>query len=430
VRSSVGRRIDRALSLLRTSFALDASGTRIAVRPDAVARTSALALSVAALDEGARAALTAVVASTPAAPTWMTFAAWNAVAPPVLAKVAVLIIAAGLLLWASVPTPAASQPAGQPPGRPAGQPAKRDPAVEQCLASYERLLNKLANVYLELESTSEAVGRYHPPYDTLNEKKSTKHFASTYATDGTRAALRSHFWGHDRGVLQQPSTRDRAQYESVIWRPDLQTQYNAAPDKPGTLHLAEDKPEIMKRAALVMEKHPGGPLVGYFGRYVAAERLDRVLRASQIRATRETVGEQSAIRLSARSKHGLIDAYFGEQAPHPLLRVDCVKRPGDAYGKEKLPKDCRIELTIAFSEHQDLDGGAAPMHSKAVAHFTQPFEHYLHNEQSCRITKLDLAPDFAAMKAVELTDIREGARVHVVGRPERKHTWRGAQTSR
>jgi hypothetical protein len=140
--------------------------------------------------------------------------------------------------------------------------------------------------------------------------------------------------------------------------------------------------------------------------------------------------KQPALRLCARSKHGVIDAYFGEQTPHPLLRVDCVKRPGDAYGNEKLPKDCLIELTIVFSDHRDFDGVATPMQSKAVAHFTQPLELYLHNEQSCRITKLDLAPDLAAMKTFELTDIREGARVHVVGRPELRHTWRDPRTSR
>lgn len=85
-----------------------------------------------------------------------------------------------------------------------------------------------------------------------------------------------------------------------------------------------------------------------------------------------------------------------------------MKRPGDIYLGVKLVDKCVIKSTVVFSEHKNFDGVAVPTYCKSVADFTMPYDLFEHHEQSVRITKLELAPDFAAIKAFEPTDIREG----------------------
>jgi hypothetical protein len=271
---------------------------------------------------------------------------------------------------------------------------------------------------------------------TFNAKSSDPHYAAyngtwkeynmqEIRTDGNRYHLKDWRWGDDmrKGV---EIAKDNAKYNSLLYNGDKAYQNNHStsfPKKPDSVIVYPGGDKTLQEDALCrgLKCHAA---FGYFEGDLNT-RIDKLLKDSDVKmqVQSENWNGYSCRVVTADTSNGKYKLWFAPEKGYSIVKATKAEKGGDIHCAHPNPEGLSGFAEFEVAKMIEVDGVWIPteIHFKGKTVFASG--DYNGAESVCKINTVNLNPDHELLKSFEIDDIRNGARVTVIGTPGITYTW-------
>jgi hypothetical protein len=295
------------------------------------------------------------------------------------------------------------------------------------LKLYTRHQNDISRVYLEYECFVEYVGKYsRADFKQLDNVPIRRFYAGTLAYDGNRCAVRQEGWG-TQNPLGTTLAKEEAFYESFLWTSDTFSQYQRGKKDAGLVWLGKDKEQIDKMKSLPLGRYTGKFLLGYPSTSLSTDRIDVILRkASQTSLKKDTelIGNSPCLVVEAETDIGSVTVWFDPKRQYGMSQLKIAAQDGHLRGGEAMQKDFTAETKWTILEYESVKGLSVPTKCEFHAENKYPNGDWTRFKSEFLAKRITLNPDFDKLDLFNQTDIRDGADLRILGRPDAKSRWK------
>jgi hypothetical protein len=265
----------------------------------------------------------------------------------------------------------------------------------------------------------------------------TKNSTSLIRCDGARISIRTYAWG---SLMPRPggvgTEKDQAQYSSVLWDGKQYLSYVRSATDVGQIVINSRLDEQQSAKNRELAAMAGGPMLGYPG--TSTHRSDVLLRSAKrisVRNAMSRVNGSDCYVLDAVTMGGKftlwIDPAHGYLAAQYEVRVEEGDRWGDGAGP--VEKGVSVLHGMKNVRFEQIDGEWIPVEADTVYDAKGHNGFFCKSQSHLECTEVVLDPDHDALGSFVPDDIREGAKVYVMGRRYPSggptETWRKSGTA-
>lgn len=291
-------------------------------------------------------------------------------------------------------------------------------SISELLDKYAETQDKVQSFIAETVSLAETVSS-NPRY-----KGKKRYYRTSYElrSDGEREYTLMYMWSNISSPGKVKSKAE-ASYLSNLW--DGKSFLSYARDKRNDLGSV-----IINRASKNPEKivprSGDGTAMGYLhGDYIRVDSILRKADTISVRDKTEHIGGSECYVIDAETKRGKYTLWIDPKHGYNLAKAEVRRREGDLSQGRPLPKGT-LSSSLENVRFEKVDGVWVPMEwdIKVTAYW---LDDYLISKTHDKRTAITLNPDHEALGSFVPNDIKNGARVFVMGVRGIKYTWQDGQ---
>jgi hypothetical protein len=297
--------------------------------------------------------------------------------------------------------------------------------ISAILAGYAQNQDRVKSYLMQLEMNTTFDAKSSDPHYAAYNGTWKEYNMQEIRTDGNRYHLKDLRWGDDmrNGV---EIAKDNAKYNSLLYNGDKAYQNNYStffPKKPDSVIVYPGGDKTLQEDTLC-RGIKGHAAFGYFEGDLNT-RIDKLLKDSDVKmqARNENVNGYSCRVITADTSNGKYQLWFAPENGYSIIKATKTEKGGDIHCAYPNPEGLSGFQVLEVTKMIEVNGVWIPteIHFKGKTVFANG--DYSGAESVCKINTVNLNPDHELLKSFEIDDIRNGARVTVIGTPGITYTW-------
>jgi len=296
-------------------------------------------------------------------------------------------------------------------------------SISELLDKYAETQDKVQSFIAETVSLAETVSS-NPRY------KGKKRYYRTFSeirSDGEREYALRYMWNNISSPREVKS-KDKASYISNLW--DGKSFLSYARDKRnkrndlGTVII--NRSSEYRIPDRILPNSGDGRAMGYcFGDGIRVDSILRKADTISVRDKTEHISGSKCYVIDAETKRGKYTLWIDPKHGYSLAKAEVRRREGDLSQGRPLPKGT-LSSSLENVRFEEVDGVWVPMEwdIKTTANWLND---YLISKIHDKRMAITLNPDHEALGSFVPNDIKNGARVFVIGVRGIKYTWQDGQ---
>lgn len=308
--------------------------------------------------------------------------------------------------------------------------AGEKPTAQELLDKFAQNADKIDTSFItQSKGTSVFNNQFSGAVAWMSGKKE-RHGLTEFRTDGKRLKMITQQWGtFFSGNKPIWRSEQDAQYASHTYDGDKGYQYVAVGKDPGGVHIISDK----KGWLTVNQELSAMPTVSTLMGHLAGdnERFDRILKKAApgqvtVRDKMEYLNGTAHYVIDAKTEYGQYTIWLNPEKGYNFTKAEYLKKSGDRYNGIKLSGSQRKNI-IENTAFLDVNGVWVPSKGREQTEHifkTSKSEGLTKGTVDIELTSIVINPDHDALGSFKIDDIRDGARVLLIGGPPGWFIWK------
>ena len=249
-------------------------------------------------------------------------------------------------------------------------------------------------------------------------------------SDGKRVTIRAHMWGNP-SVAGGYIPKSKPSYRSHTWDGQQFWGYSRGGDSAGIAKINKKQDEWRRKS--LIGGHGGSWALGYFG--VSEEPAGIVLREARsisVRDETEKINGVDCFVIDADTKCGKYKVWIDPEHGYNIAKAQVELREGKNYLFHGRPFDtagAKLSFSMENVRFEKIDDVWIPVEADTRFHrlFHSGKSYFSESKAHLKITDIILNPDHDALGSFLPDDIKNGARVRIVGVEGIAYRWQDGE---